>query len=64
MDFISILEDELNMKAIKEYKAMQSGDVISTFSDTEKISDWVDFKPDTSLKDGIKEFVKWYRNYY
>ena len=64
MDFISILEDELNIKAIKEYKGMQSGDVISTFSDTEKISDWVDFKPDTSLKDGIKEFVKWYRNYY
>ena len=64
MDFISILEDELNIKAIKEYQAMQSGAVISTFSDTEKISDWVNFKPDTSLKDGIKEFVKWYRNYY
>ena len=43
---------------------MQAGDVKSTFADTDALENWIGLKPSTSIKDGIKEFIKWYRNYY
>ena len=64
MDFINILENELGINAIKEFTRMQDGDVVTTFADTKKIYEWVNFKPNTSLKKGIKEFVNWYKEYY
>ena len=43
---------------------MQDGDVKSTYSDCTKLSNWIDYKPRTKIKDGIKEFVSWYKYYY
>ena len=64
MDFINILEKELGLKAIKTYDEMQPGDVKDTYADTNKIESWLRYKPKTDLSKGIKEFVKWYKNYY
>ena len=43
---------------------MQKGDVKNTFSDVSLLKSLTDFVPRTSIKTGINEFVKWYKNYY
>ena len=43
---------------------LQPGDVISTHADINKLKNWIDFTPNTSLKSGIKKFVEWYKAYY
>ena len=62
--FIEILEKEIGQKAIRNFQTMQKGDVISTFASMENIKNWVGFEPKVNLKEGIKLFVNWYRNYY
>ena len=63
MDFINILEDQIGVKAIKTFKEMQKGDVVATEADILKFSKWVNFKPETSLENGIEIFVKWFKEY-
>ena len=63
-DFIKIIEKELGMKAIKIYKELQPGDVLSTAADITKLRDWVGFRPEISINTGIKLFVKWFKDYY
>ena len=63
-EFIELLEDALGIKAIKDFKPMQPGDVENTAADTTKLFDWVDFKPLTTLEEGIVKFAKWYKDYY
>tara|TARA_Y100001978_G_C23695553_1_gene437310 strand:+ start:1374 stop:2408 length:1035 start_codon:yes stop_codon:yes gene_type:complete len=62
--FISILEHELGVKAIKVFENLQPGDVISTKADTKSIEQWIGYKSKTPLEVGIKFFVKWYRDFY
>ena len=62
--FINILEDELGVKAIKNFQPIQPGDVESTAAKTDLLEDWIGFKPSTSIEQGIKKFAKWYINYY
>jgi UDP-glucuronate 4-epimerase len=59
--FISILEDQLGAKAIKQYLPMQSGDVYATAADNSAL--WNDFgwKPTTTLEDGLERFASWYK---
>ena len=64
MKFIVTLENELGIKAIKEYLPIQPGDVPSTEADTNSLEEWVDFKPNTSIEDGISKFVNWYKEFY
>ena len=64
IDFIEALESEIGMKAIKIFRDMQSGDVQHTSSNSSLIKDWVGIVPKTSLKDGIKKFVNWYKEFY
>ena len=64
MDYISALEDALGKKAIKEMMPMQPGDVPVTSADTSKLGEWVGFRPNTPVKQGVQQFVDWYRNYY
>ena len=63
-DFIQIIEEELGIKAIKNYKELQPGDVISTAADITKLRDWVGFSPEISINTGIQLFVKWFKDYY
>jgi len=62
--FIEVIEDALEMKAIKDFQPLPPGDVIATAADTQALEDWVGFSPATSIEEGIKSFVSWYRNYY
>tara|TARA_Y100000589_G_scaffold28724_1_gene23876 strand:- start:2840 stop:3898 length:1059 start_codon:yes stop_codon:yes gene_type:complete len=62
--FIDLLEDALGKKAIRNYEKIQKGDVISTFSDTQLLSNWTDYYPSTSIEKGIKYFAQWYKNYH
>ncbi len=62
--FIEILEKEIGIKAIKNFKQMQPGDVVKTYADTDLLEKWINFKPITTFENGIKKFVNWYRNYY
>tara|TARA_Y200000002_G_C22649023_1_gene650504 strand:+ start:163 stop:1194 length:1032 start_codon:yes stop_codon:yes gene_type:complete len=64
LKFIEILEHEINIKAIRVFEKMQLGEVKKTYADTSYIKDLINFKPHTSLKKGIREFVKWYKNFY
>ncbi len=62
--FIDTLEEELGKKAVREYLPMQAGDVPSTYADIDSLTEWCGFIPKTDLKNGIRAFVKWYRQYY
>ena len=62
--FIEEIEEALEKKAEKIFMPMQPGDVEETEANIDLLQNWSDFKPKTTLKDGIKNFVDWYKNYY
>ena len=64
LKFIEHIEVTLKIKAKKINKPMQQGDVLSTFSDTTALNEWIGFKPNTSIEDGIEKFVSWYKEFY
>jgi UDP-glucuronate 4-epimerase len=61
---VELLEAELGQTAIKELAPMQPGDVAETRADVRDLMRDVGFRPSTSLEDGIKSLVAWYRSYY
>jgi UDP-glucuronate 4-epimerase len=61
---VSLLEKELGRKAKTELLPMQPGDVLETFADVEELIRDTGFRPETSIEDGIRDFVAWYRNHY
>ena len=64
MAFIQALEGALGKTAEKNYLPMQPGDVQATSADTSALEDWIGFKPNTSLKKGVEQFVHWYTDFY
>ncbi|MBW1680901.1 MAG: NAD-dependent epimerase [Deltaproteobacteria bacterium] len=64
MDFIGALEEELGMRAEKNMLPMQPGDVAETYADIAKSRELLGFDPKTPLREGIRRFVAWYREYY
>ena len=62
--FIETIEDILGIEATKEYYEMQPGDMKETYADIEEFSNLTGFKPLTSLEDGLKNFIDWYKDYY
>jgi len=64
LDYIEALEEELNIKAIKRYLPMQLGDVQATESNCKSLESYVGFKPNTPIKEGIRNFVNWYKMFY
>lgn len=74
LDFVQILSDELvnagvlpedyDFDAHKELVAMQPGDVPVTYADTSALEKDFGFKPSTPLKDGLREFARWYKEFY
>lgn len=63
-DFVSILSKVLNKKPNIKLIDRQSGDVLHTYSNCEKLENEILFKPKTKLQDGLAKFVEWYKNYY
>lgn len=64
MNFVELLEKELNVKAKKEFLPIQPGDVKSTAADTTALNNWIGFRPNTPIRKGIKEFISWYKSFY
>lgn len=64
LDYIEAIENELGKKAIKEFLPMQPGDVTYTEADVSDLVRDFGYKPTTKVQDGIKEFIKWYKNFY
>lgn len=64
MRFINALEEALGEEAEKIYMDMQPGDVLRTYADVSDLEKDIGFKPSTSIEDGLKKFVEWYKEYY
>lgn len=64
LDFIKIIEEELGREAKKKLMPMQPGDVIETSADIEKSRRLLGFTPKTPIREGIRNFLAWYREYY
>lgn len=61
---VDILEQELGRKAIRTMMPMQPGDVPASWADVDDLARDFDFRPATSIDDGIRRFVAWYRDHY
>jgi UDP-glucuronate 4-epimerase len=64
MDFIEAIENELGLKAKKEFLPLQPGDVPSTFADVTDLIRDTGYKPDTPVEEGVRKFIQWYKKYY
>ena len=64
LDFIEAIEENLGKKAVRNYLPIQNGDVPATWADTSLLNILTDCTPQTNFKDGIDQFIKWYRKYY
>jgi UDP-glucuronate 4-epimerase len=64
MDFIAAIEETVDKKAEKRMLEMQAGDVVATYADIDELHAAVGFRPKTSLHEGIRKFVGWFRDYY
>ena len=74
LDFVSILQQELvaanvlpadyDFKSHQELVPMQPGDVVATFADVSELEHDFDFRPTTSLREGLRRFARWYKEFY
>ncbi|MGR5167032.1 NAD-dependent epimerase [Vibrio astriarenae] len=64
MDFVKAIESELGIEAKKNFREMQPGDVYQTYADTEDLFQATGYKPQVSVKEGVAEFVSWYKSFY
>jgi len=63
-EFVETLENVLGVTAEKNMLPMQAGDVLATYANVDDLSNDVGFAPNTTLKDGLGEFAKWYKDFY
>tara|TARA_Y100000588_G_C14280890_1_gene937036 strand:- start:1326 stop:2330 length:1005 start_codon:yes stop_codon:yes gene_type:complete len=64
MDFVKAIEYELGIEAKKSFREMQPGDVYQTYADTADLFEATGYKPKITIKEGVSEFVNWYRDFY
>ena len=64
LEYISAIEDALNLKANKELLPLQPGDVPDTYANIDDLIKEFNYMPSTSVKTGVSNFVGWYQNYY
>lgn len=62
--FITAIESACGKKAKENLLPMQPGDVPITYADIDELTTDIDFRPETSIEDGISKFVNWYKSYY
>ncbi len=63
LDFVDAIEECLGLKAERNYMGMQTGDVPATWADAELLKTLTGYRPMTDFRDGIAQFVDWYREY-
>ena len=64
MDYIEVLEKNLGKKASKEFLPRQPGDMLNTWADINELIDDFNYKPNTTINEGIAKFCKWFKGYY
>jgi UDP-glucuronate 4-epimerase len=64
MDYIGALEESLGIEADKEMLPLQDGDVPDTYANVDDLVKEFGYKPDMSVKQGVTNFVKWYKDFY
>lgn len=64
LDFVSAIEEATGRKAIKNFMPIQPGDVLKTWADVTDLATDYNYKPHTPVREGIKQFVEWYKKYY
>ena len=64
LDYIEAIEEFTGLESKRIYMPLQPGDVENTHADTNKLEEWINFKPNTSIREGVKKFVEWYKGYY
>ena len=64
MDYIDALEKTLGKKAKINFLPLQAGDVPNTFASVDNLKKKFNYNPSTSVKDGVSNFVNWYKEYY
>uniref|UniRef100_C5D950 NAD-dependent epimerase/dehydratase n=1 Tax=Geobacillus sp. (strain WCH70) TaxID=471223 RepID=C5D950_GEOSW len=64
MDFITAIEEKLGIEAKKEFLPLQAGDVPATYADVDDLYNEINFRPQTSIKEGVSKFIDWYLDYY
>ena len=64
LEYVDALEEALGVEAKRELLPLQPGDVPSTYADASELERAVGYKPATPVKEGVRRFVEWYREYY
>jgi len=64
ISFIKAIEEELGKKAKKNMLPLQPGDVPETYADVSKAKELLNYQPKVKIKEGVKKFIKWYKEYY
>ncbi|WP_415363305.1 UDP-glucuronate 5'-epimerase [Mammaliicoccus lentus] len=64
MEFVEAIENKLGKVAKKNYMDLQPGDVPETYANVDDLFNNIDFKPETTIQEGVNRFVDWYLNYY
>lgn len=64
MKFISEIEKNLGTEAKKKMMEIQPGDVPATWADVSDLFDYIDYKPQVGIEEGVARFIEWYREYY
>lgn len=64
MDYVAAIETALGREAKKNFLGMQPGDVRATYANVDALYQYIDFKPQTSVQQGINQFISWFKDYY
>jgi UDP-glucuronate 4-epimerase len=64
MRYIEAVETALSLKGKYNMMDIQPGDVPATHADTKALQDYIDFRPETSVEEGVNRFIEWYKMYY
>ena len=64
LDFVEAIEEAVGRKAIRNYMDMQPGDVPATWADATLLQTLTGYRPQTDFREGVREFVAWFRDYY
>lgn len=64
LDFVEAIEKECGREAVRNFMPMQKGDVPATWADATVLKELTGYSPQTDVREGIRRFVAWYRDYY
>lgn len=64
MRYIEAIESSLGMKGSYNMMDIQPGDVPATHADTESLHKYINYRPSTTVEEGVDQFIKWYKSYY